>query len=434
MRQRPGSVYRFLLLCALAAIGSATLAEGPVKENAEFPRLMGMNIGAKNYQDPEYQNDLARLDVVILGFYRGWQPAGYAPTSTLAIRKVVQALKAQNPRILVGQYTILGEAYDDPKDAASLDLRDKINANNWWLRNASGEKVQWTGAFSSWDVNFTAWTRPDPQGQRWPEWLAERNYAVFFRNVPEFDMVFLDGVMSPARVTADWNLDGVDEDRSSPEILAARYAGHASEWKRLRELLPKALLIGNTDNDLGNPQWRNQLDGAFLEAQMGLKWSLEARAGWQAMMDRYRKVLHNTRPPGIVGFNVFGRPTDYRFFRYAYASCLLDDGYFSFTDTAKEYSSVPWFDEYDYKLGKALGGPPRAAWKDGVWRRDFQAGVVLVNPTSSVKTIELEPGLRRLAGRQDPAVNDGAVASKVTLASKDGIMLRRVVTATEPTR
>src|SRR5512146_1329766 len=32
-------------------------------------RLLGMNIGAKNYDDPTYQAQLARLDVVILGFY-----------------------------------------------------------------------------------------------------------------------------------------------------------------------------------------------------------------------------------------------------------------------------------------------------------------------------------------------------------------------------
>jgi hypothetical protein len=46
----------------------------------------------------------------------------------LAIRKAVQAIKAHNPRIFVGQYTVLSEAYDNPKDAATLDLRDKLYA------------------------------------------------------------------------------------------------------------------------------------------------------------------------------------------------------------------------------------------------------------------------------------------------------------------
>ena len=99
---------------------------------------MGMNIGAKNYQDADYQKDLARMDVVLLGFYRGWQPDGYASSATLAMRKVVKAIKARNPKILVGQYTMLNVAFDDPDDAADRDKRDKLYASNWWLLNATG--------------------------------------------------------------------------------------------------------------------------------------------------------------------------------------------------------------------------------------------------------------------------------------------------------
>jgi hypothetical protein len=104
---------------------------------------------------------------------------------------------------------------------------------------------------------------------------------------------------------------------------------------------------------------------------------------------------------------------------------LLDDGYFSFSDKALGYSSVPWFDEYNFKLGHAVSGPPAAAWSKGVWRRDFQNGVALVNPATVSRTVTVESGLRRLAGAQDPAVNDGAVVSQVTLKPKDGIVLRR---------
>jgi hypothetical protein len=394
---------------------------------------MGMNIGAKNYDDAAYQKDLARMDVVILGFTRGWLPPGYAATPALAMQKVVKALKAQNPKLLVGQYTILSEASDDPQNMADQDLREKLDANQWWLLDSAGQKVQWTPEFDTWEVNLSTSIRPDANGKRWSEWLAERDNAVFFRDIPEFDIIFLDGVGAP-RVTADWNLDGKDDDRNSEAILASQYAGHVAEWRRWRALAPRLLLIGNADNDLGNPAWQGQLDGAFLEALMGQSWSQEAVAGWTAMMERYGSVLRNTRPPRIVGFNAQGNPTDYRFFRYAYASCLLADGYFSFTDTARGYSSVPWFDEYDFKLGGALSGAPVAPWSQEIWRRDFQAGVVLVNPTGSAKTVRLEAGLVRLTGKQDPATNNGAAASEVTLAPKDGIVLRRVASAAEARR
>ena len=411
-------------ICALLAAVMMGQAAAANPATATFPRLMGMNIGAKNYDDPRYLKELSRLDVVILGFYKGWQPAGYAASPALAMRRVARELKTRNPDILIGQYTILGEAYDDPNDVSTADLRAKLNENDWWLRNASGRKVQWTSDYAAWDTNITAWTRPDAQGRRWPQWLAERNYAAFFRDVPEFEIVYLDGVMD-SRVRGSWKQDGRDARPDDSDVQSAHRAGHVEHWNRIRQLQPKALLLGNADNDLSNAQWRNQLNGAFLEALMGESWSIEKRQGWIKMMERYRAALQNTREPKLVGFNVSGALEDYRFFRYAYASCLLDDGYFSYTDKARGFSSVPWFDEYDYKLGSARSAPPAAAWKEGIWRRDFDKGIVLVNPTNETRTVTLEPGLRRLAGKQDGSVNNGSAVLELTLHPRDGIVLRR---------
>lgn len=412
-----------------ASGGTTTSSEGTSTSSGTtiFPRLLGMNIGAKNYDNPSYQRDLARLDVVILGFYKGWSPGGsYAANSTLAIQKAVQAIKAINPKILVGNYTILNEAYDNPNDTATLDLRNKLNATNWWLRNAAGQKVQWTTVYGAWDINYSAWTKPDANGQRWPQWMAERDFNAYFRNVPEFDIWYLDNVMVRPRVTADWDGDGVNDNRTDPDILSAHYAGHLAEWKHIRTLHPKIMLIGNTaDTDLSNVEWRGQLEGGFLEGIMGKSWSIETRAGWPKMMEFYRAQMANLKASKILGFNVHGKPTDYRFLRYAYTSCLLDNGYFSFTDVSRVYSSVPWFDEYDFKLGNAVSAPPTAAWSNYVWRRDFQNGIVLVNPTTTSRTLAVGPGYRRLAGTQDAAVNNGSSVGQITLGPKDGIVLRR---------
>ena len=183
--------------------------------------------------------------------------------------------------------------------------------------------------------------------------------------------------------------------------------------------------MGNTDGDLAEPEFATQLEGAFLEGLMGKKWSLETWAGWPKMMQRYHGTMAHTRVPHLIGFNVHGKTNDYRFFRYAFASCLLDDGYFCFTDVGKEYSSVPWFDEFDFKLGAAISKPPTADWRNGVWRRDFERGIALVNPTQQAVTVTLEAGFRRLLGKQDSAVNNGSPAASVTLEAKDGIILCR---------
>jgi hypothetical protein len=82
-----------------------------------------------------------------------------------------------------------------------------------------------------------------------------------------------------------------------------------------------------------------------------------AKEQWHGMMERYHKVFENLISPRIVGFNVAGNPHDYRFLRFALSSRLMNDGYFSFTDIERGYSTVPWFDEYEVKLGKPLDPP-----------------------------------------------------------------------------
>jgi uncharacterized protein (TIGR03437 family) len=68
----------------------------------------------------------------------------------------------------------------------------------------------------------------------------------------------------------------------------------------------------------------------------------------------------------------------------------------------------------------------------GVWRRDFERGIVLVNPTP--EAISVSPaqiagplhrtGIRRILGTQASQVNNGqAVTSGITLGSADGIIL-----------
>src|ERR1044072_7061620 len=103
----------------------------------EFPPLFGMNIRRKSYDDPAYQTQLAKLDMVILGFTKGWNPRH----ETDPIGNVLRNLKRLNPRIKIGQYTILNETYDNPNNVANAEVRDAVIKNGWWLLNAAGQKV-----------------------------------------------------------------------------------------------------------------------------------------------------------------------------------------------------------------------------------------------------------------------------------------------------
>ena len=79
-------------------------------------------------------------------------------------------------------------------------------------------------------------------------------------------------------------------------------------------------------------------------------------------------------------------------------------------------------------LGLAAGD----VWLDDVhfqegvtnlWRRDFQNGIVLVNPAASALTVDLGRPYRRIAGVVDPGVNDGLPGSLITVGAEDARFL-----------
>ena len=183
-------------------------------------------------------------------------------------------------------------------------------------------------------------------------------------------------------------------------------------------------MLGNSDNELNLPEYKNKLNAAFLEGLMGLPWSSETENGWDSMMMQYQSIFPNLLAPKLVGFNVWGNVNDYQFFRYAFASCLMDNGFFSFTDISLGYVGVPWFDEYNVNLGVAVDTPSQVQIYKGVHIRRFEHGLTLVNPTSQTVLVPVSPGYKRIMGQQDPSVNNGQpVVGTVSLSPKSGLIL-----------
>jgi hypothetical protein len=71
--------------------------------------------------------------------------------------------------------------------------------------------------------------------------------------------------------------------------------------------------------------------------------------------------------------------------RYGLAITLLDDGYFGFDCDIPPHCQLWWFPEYDANLGLAKGKAQQR--NDGAWVREFENGVVFVNPTTSDRGI-----------------------------------------------
>lgn len=404
---------------------------------------MGSCIGAKNYDDSTYQRAIARCAYVLMGFYPTWK----GDRGGEKIRGVVQAIKQLNPAIKVGQYTVLNETQPAGPSNASSDVADKVSAEEWWLRNAAGDRMQYIEAYAAYDINFTEHSKPDAQGLRFGQWRARRDYAKLFELVPEFDIWYSDNVMWRYRGgPANWRLDGVDRRSgdvprdASPalrtEILESNAAwrrGQAAHWAEIRRLAPELIHMGNADNDLSSAEYKGQLDAAVLEGHIGKTWSIESYAGWAAMMKRYRDCMAHTRKPEFTAFTAHGKSAaDYRTLRYGLASALMHDGGFSFCDDTAVYSSVPAFDEYDAQLGDPLEAMRLIG---GAGIRRYEGGVVVVNATKPANqdqagtpvTVDLSAdNVRALSGKQAPAINDGKPVTTLTLPPRDGrVLIRR---------
>lgn len=382
-----------------------------------YPLVMGMNISRPaTYDNEEYTKQLASVDFLVLNYFPRWKDHVYGPGS---IHKHARKIKALNPNIFIAQYTILMEATLAESDASNKDRAEKIDREGWWLRNAAGERVQHTSSHNAWDVNISHFAPADSDGLRYSEWLARRNYALYFSE-GVFDAWYLDNSLSQSpSPAANWKLDGVDI--TGPQVNEAYRDGQIRYWDEIRRLHPQAMLIGNSD-DLA--EYRGQLQGAFLEALIGQNWSIEKKKGWLPMMERYYSFMDNVRQPKLVGFNVHGDITDYKTMRYGLTSCLMNDGFFVFTDKQNGYSSITKFDEYNLNLGLPIELPPPLSL--GLSCRRFEGGIAIVNPTNETKVVNVGPGYRRFGGLQDSAVNNGQTESNVSVPARDGLILVKV--------
>jgi hypothetical protein len=240
------------------------------------------------------------------------------------------------------------------------------------------------------------------------------------------------------RVDADWNRDGVTDSKDAAQTGKWLREGYRKRFELFHNLMPGKLMIGNiADWGRSNAvltELDQTLNGGLIEGIIGADYSVETWSTWPEMMRWYRKTMAAVAEPKLVGFHQIGSATDYKSLRYGLGSCLLDDGYFAFSEKGKGYSGVVWFDEYDAKLGKAVMPPATKEWQKGVYRRDFENGIVLVNPKGNGPVeVTLEEDFRRLSGKQDPAVNNGALTRKVVLQDRDGIILKRVKSVAAPT-
>lgn len=395
-----------------------------------FPRIAGVQYGGPfDYNDSTYQAALAKQSITLLNYWSGMAPGGESMDS------IVKAIKAINPNDLVILY--VESDYQSPtgaSDDAAITLKNKLNAMKWWLYpdTSFSSPVPSLNSSTWYTINNTPYTPKDSNGDDSIDWITKWLVSTDYGQVPDIDGLFMDNVFVKPNVAGDWYRDDQVLQPSDPRAQAALQAGYERYFSLVRQLMPGKYQLANvaTWAEDGQPAvpagYKDMVDGGLLEDMLGNSSAIESWDGWQKMEDQYYAVMADVNAPKLVIFNQQGNPSDYQSMRYGLASCLMNDGYYSFTDSSKGYSGVVWFDEYNANLGMPTSPPPTSAWQNGVWRRDFTNGIALVNPKGNgTQTVQLGGTFVKIKGTQDPSVNNGQTVTSVTLQDRDGIILLR---------
>lgn len=409
----------------------------PTSSGPTYPRLSGFQHGgAQNYWDPAYQRDMAKLDLVILAYFNGW-----GVSHGVTLEQAVRGMKAINPNLKVFVYNNINEikkTHAEPTGARH-DEWLKIADMKWWAyERGTTNPINSFYSPENAAVNSTTFTPRDSTGRNWIQWHVKYVVDNWYKPNPSIDGFFVDNVFWKPRSDADWNRDGVTDLRTNPTVQTWYRLGYKQYNDTIRALMPGKLQIGNTaDLPAANtpiPEYEQMLNGGAFEGMIGKGYSPETTrtgegvsAGWPRMMKWYKRHMEILAPPKLGFFHASGTRTEYQTMRYGLASCLLGDAYYYYEDEAAGFDGVAWYDEYNVNLGRPITAAfPSSAYQNGVYRRDFEHGIVLVNPKGNgPRRVTLGGTYRKIRGTQVPSVNNGASVTYVDLSDRDGIILLR---------
>jgi len=369
----------------------------------DYPKLANYYLPVSGRLEP----DLMKWDLLIL-------PAD------LYNKNFFDEFRQKNKDGVILAYIYPAQAHNQTK----VYLYQAADGNNWWLFNGQGEKMEiWPHVFA---VNVT--------NGDWRDYNI--GYVKNRINLDKWDGIMYD-IVDASITHYDKNGVGIDINNDgradSGDYVNQKWRdGMAELFSQTRdEIGDKIILINGNSLDAYQPD----INGRMLET-FPTPW--EGNGSWEASMVEYldRLPKKNIEPQiYIINANTknSGKMDSYREMRFGLASSLLGNGYFSFDHGDQSHSQVWWYDEYDQGLGKARGqaynllDKNNPSIKPGLWRRDFEYGLALVNSTDKPQTyVFSKEEFEKINGQQDRRVNDGSKINYIQLAAKDGIVLRKI--------
>lgn len=409
---------RAILFVSLLAITCASIFLRPDASTAyttahDYPRIVAWQLNANKTPVAE----LAKYDVVILDMNaQNTNPDIHA------------RLRQLNPSIVILAYTSPFEYPKAPRlaqiEPAGTGLWHDLGRGiqqEWYLKTWQGDQ------FSIWEGNVVFnLSRRASNGQTYAQYLGDFLTDKLLAT-GKWDGVIFDTVhenISGWNENIDINGDGRKDTKDAIDVKWRE--GLSSLLQHLRDRNGENyLILTNGDGKLSTLN-NGRMFESFPEFYEG---------GWTGSIDRYLQTERAGRSPRVNIINAdtdnTGNFQDYDSVRFGLTSTLLANGYYNFDYGTNDRSFTPYYDEYAISLGRPSGAgynvleAASATVKAGVWRRDFERGLALVNSTNQTRTYTLPAPYEKIRGSQDPYINSGSSVTQVTLAPLDGIVLLR---------
>jgi len=326
--------------------------------------------------------------------------------------------------------------------------------DGWYMKDTSGNKVklfELTPGFWSEMLNLTTGVNSFLPSYLNSNVLAGNLTDGIFYDWINDEIHWLNNRTNSPSGPLDINNDSIKETNTLLDNLWRQ--GTITLLQNSRSTFPSGSII------IGNGGWRcsnvydSYINGMMIENFLDGEW-MGADYGWCGLMLTYYQHTQGLSP-NLSFIMANDDSSSFQFQRFALASVLMFNGYFCFTNKGS-YASNWWFDEYSVNLttgesvksltakgylGNPLGDAHNTlspneilkntllsggtAAQNKVWERNFEHGMVLVNPSASEKTIKLGATFKKIKGIMDPSFNNGEAVTQVTLPPRSGIILLR---------
>lgn len=404
--------YLIFTIIFIASFFSASQAFA-IEKKSSYPKIANYFL-KWDINDKEAEK-LANWDLLILDM----ELSINSPDKIKRIREI-------NPDVVILAYITAQEIIDDVYSYPNAILRQELYRNiddSWWLRDKEGKKIVYWPNTSMLNVSDGAGL--NEKEERFNDYLPQ----FVMENIQStglWDGVFYDNTWGDVS-WVDRNIDINNNRRNSNSnhVDDLWSGGFKKILQRTRDLTgDDFVIVGN--GRVYHP-YLPHLHGMMLE---GFPSYWESGGTWEGSINTYLKLPNYTRKPSLTVINKYHKDReDYQKFRFGLGSALLSDGYYSFDYDVSNHTQTWWYDEYEVYLGKSIS-PPFNLLKDnnnieaGLWRRDFENGVVIVNSSQEKQRIVFENEvLEKISGTQDEQINSGEKINWLEIEARDAIIL-----------